>query len=248
MLGRVDRYVSDGMSVGEACRKLDIPKPTYYRWRREATARAASEMPNSETAQHILRVAEALYAEHGLNVSMREIGREAGVSIGTINYHFKTRNDLLYCITAGGEKKLNTERYRLLDEAESKNNPPLLDDIITAFYLPGLMAMVSDDLSLINYMRFLGRIVQDPDFELQQIVDRCFGNLHKRFVFAFSRALPELSLEDVYWRYTAFTGIFVAMTQNPNRINRISHGQVEMDDPDVAMRRLLPILLPMMSG
>ena len=67
-------------------------------------------------------------------------------------------------------------------------------------------------------------------------------------MFAFSRALPDQSLEEVYWRYTAFTGVFVTMAQNPNRINRISTGLVNMTDPETAMERLMPILVPMMRG
>jgi len=248
MLRKVDQCVSDGMSVVEACKKLEIPKPTYYRWRRGAANRDQNDLLTSKTAQHILDIAEALFAGHGLEVSLREIGREAGISNGTLSYHFKSRNDLLYHITSRRQGQLNNERYKLLNNAESRNDPPLLEDIITAFYLPGLKAIVSKDVKLVNYMRFLGRVVQDPDYEVQQIVDQCFSNTHKRFIFAFSRALSAQPLEEVYWRYTAFTGIFITMTQNPNRIKRISNGQVEVTDPEIAMKRLLPILLPMMQG
>lgn len=245
-LSKVGERVSNGMSVPDACREVGITKPTYYRWRRNALP--APPSPTSETAQHVLNVAESLCAEHGLEVSLREIARAADVSNATLSYHFKSRNDLLYRICARRVDQLDSERYRLLDAAEERSNPPRVEDVIEAFFLPGLKATASPDPAFASYMRFLGRIAQDPAKDMQTIMARCYGNLHKRFMFAFSRALPEQSLDEVYWRYTAFTGVFVTMAQNPNRINRISTGLVNMTDPETAMERLMPILVPMMRG
>ena len=245
-LSDVEERVSNGMKVPDACREVGITKPTYYRWRRNAEP--VSRSLTSDTAQHVLNVAESLCAEHGLEVSLREIARVAGVSNATLAYHFESRDDLLYRICARRVDQLDSGRYRLLDEAEARSNPPRLEDVIVAFFLPGLRATASSDPAFASYMRFLGRIAQDPAENMQAIMARCYGNLHKRFMFAFSRALPNQSLDEVYWRYTAFTGVFVTMAQNSNRINRISTGLVNMTDPETAMRRLMPILLPMMRG
>ena len=245
-LAAVERRVAGGMKVPEACREVGITKPTYYRWRRNATD--APRLLKSETAQHVLDVAEALCAEHGLEVSLREIARVAGVSNATLSYHFESRNDLLYRICVRRVDQLDSERYRMLDAAEERSNPPSLEAVIEAFFLPGLRATASSDPAFASYMRFLGRIAQDPAEEMQAIMARCYANLHKRFMFAFSRALPAQSLEEVYWRYTAFTGVFVTMAQNPNRIHRISTGLVSMTDPETAMEHLMPILVPMMRG
>lgn len=245
-LSEVGKRISSGMTVPDACRAVGITKPTYYRWRRDA--RPASHAPTSDTAQHVLNVAESLCAEHGLEVSLREIARAACVSNATLSYHFTSRNDLLYRICERRVDQLDSERYRLLDAAEARGNPPLLEDVIVAFFLPGLRATASSDPAFASYMRFLGRMAQDPAEDMQAIMARCYGNLHKRFMFAFCRALPDQPVDEVYWRYTAFTGVFVTMAQNPNRINRISTGLVRMTDPETAMERLMPILVPMMGG
>lgn len=59
---------------------------------------------------------------------------------------------------------------------------------------------------------------------------------------------PNQSSEQVNWRYTALTGVFVTMAQNADRINRISTGLVNMTDPHATTKRLLPIQVPMMCG
>jgi AcrR family transcriptional regulator len=247
-LSQVDSLVSSGLTIKVACEKLGIAKPTYYRWRREQKPITSSDAFQSQTAQHILNVAETLFAEHGLDVSFREIGRKAKVSIGTLSYHFKTRNELLYQITDRRVNQLDEKRYKLLNEAVARSNPLDLESVITAFFLPGLEAAQSTDTGLANYMRFLGRMALDPSEEMQSIMSRCYSNLHKRFIFAFSRALPDLSIEEVYWRYMALTGVFVTMTQNPNRIRRISSGLVNMVHPEEATRKMLPFLVPMMRS
>ncbi len=248
LLRRVERLVAAGSTVQDACEEVGITKPTYYRWRRNAESKDQDAALASETARHVLDVAERLCAEHGLEVSLREVARAAGVSNATLSYHFLSRNKLLYQICARRVDQLDGDRYRLLDEAEERGNPPKLEDVITAFFLPGLRATASSDPALAAYMRFLGRIAQDPAEETQAIMARCYANLHKRFMFAFHRTLPKQSLEEVYWRYTAFTGVFVTMAQNPNRIHRISAGLVNVTDPEAAMEKLLPILVPMMRG
>lgn len=248
ILTQVEELVASGMTVPDACEKSGITKPTYYRWRRNAESTHQSDSLSSETAQHVLDVAEALCADHGLEVSLREIARAADVSNGTLAYYFKSRADLMYQICARRVDQLDGERYRMLDAAEARHNPPDLEDIIVAFFLPGMRATASEDAGMASYMRFLGRIALDPAADMQDIMARCYGNLHKRFVFALSRALNEQSIEDVYWRYTALSGVFVTMAQNPNRISRISGDLVNMTNPEAAMEKLLPILVPMMSG
>ena len=59
---------------------------------------------------------------------------------------------------------------------------------------------------------------------------------------------PNQSFEEVNRRCTTFTDVFVTMAQNPNRIKRISIQLVNMTDPQAAIKRLLPILVPMTHG
>ncbi|MBN4075828.1 MAG: hypothetical protein COA71_12775 [SAR86 cluster bacterium] len=248
ILHDIDKRASNAMSVIEACKKLSISQPTYYRWRRELTSKNKVVSPVSKTAQKILDTAEAMYGPYGLKVSLRDIAKEAGVSMGTIKYHFNTRNDLLYSITTRGEHQFSAERFGLLDKAESKKSQSALKDIITAYYLPALKAAVSQKKDVSNYHRFLNRLIQNTDAEIQEIVHRCYNNTHKRFIYAFSCALPKLSQEDLSWRYMAFTGVFFSITQNPIRISLITNGKVKIQDPDIAMHKLLPILLSIMKA
>tara|TARA_R110000772_G_scaffold107639_4_gene210208 strand:- start:2617 stop:3405 length:789 start_codon:yes stop_codon:yes gene_type:complete len=244
----IDQLIKSGIPVSEACQKLGVSQPTYYRWRRESRVEQGNVDSSSTTAQLILNSAEALIAKQGLKVSLREISRVANVNVGTINYYFKSRNDLLYHITARGTAFFKDERFKLLNTLESKSSKITLEDIITAFYLPTLKTLVSKKRDVSNYNRFLRRMVQSTDYEIQAIVHRCYSEIHKRFLNAFSRALPGLPEKQIYWRYIAFTGVYFSITQNPIRVDMITEGKIKLQDPDKDLQELMPILIGIMRA
>lgn len=49
---------------------------------------------------HVVRVARAIFATHGLNVTMREIARQADLGVATVYRHFPTRDDLITAVFA----------------------------------------------------------------------------------------------------------------------------------------------------
>lgn len=247
-LNLIDRLTNIGIPVAEACTHAGITQPTYYRWRRETSVENGDVEVDSSTAQQILDAAEALIADKGLRVSLREISRHAGVGVGTTKYYFNSRNDLLYHITARGGDLFMDERFRLLKAAESKSGKQRLIEIITAYYLPALQTVISDKKEISNYSRFLRRMIQSTDYEMQEIMHRCFSETHKRFIDAFKLALPKLSEKQIYWRYIALTGVYFSISQNPIRVDMITGGKVKLKNPRKDLAELMPILLGIMTA
>jgi len=67
-----------------------------------AGAVGAAERPMRKDAQrnrdHLLAVAAALFAAHGVGYPLEDIAREAGVGIGTLYRHFPTRSALIEAV------------------------------------------------------------------------------------------------------------------------------------------------------
>ena len=73
-----------------------------------------------ETQERILRAAERLFAEHGIDaVSTRDIIDSAGVNGGSIHYHFGTREELIVALVERRAGYLGVQRDRYLDELEA---------------------------------------------------------------------------------------------------------------------------------
>jgi AcrR family transcriptional regulator len=68
--------------------------------------------------QLLLAAAADEFAEHGLNASVADIARRAGVGKGTVFRHFATKDDLLAAIVLDRIDALNAVGERLLDAAD----------------------------------------------------------------------------------------------------------------------------------
>lgn len=82
---------------------------------------AAASVVGADNPTQILRAAEALFAEHGIDgVSLREINRAAGQgNASAVQYHFGDREGLLMAVLARHQGDTDPRRHRLLDEYEA---------------------------------------------------------------------------------------------------------------------------------
>ena len=79
--------------------------------RTEAAQDAAKE---AATKAQVLAAAERLFALNGFqNVSVRDITAEAGVNLASVNYHFGSKDALLFEIFRRRTSELNRERARM---------------------------------------------------------------------------------------------------------------------------------------
>lgn len=78
--------------------------------------------------EQILKTAVALFNDRGYaNVSLREIAKEAGTTIGNLTYHFPKKEDLVLSL-------LDTLQTRfILDVPENKHRAELLSHLLNSF-------------------------------------------------------------------------------------------------------------------
>jgi AcrR family transcriptional regulator len=73
---------------------------------------------DAATKAAVLVAAERLFALHGFqSVSVRDITSAAGVNLASVNYHFGSKDALLFEIFRRRTAELNRERARMLHEA-----------------------------------------------------------------------------------------------------------------------------------
>lgn len=250
ILNAIDGLVRDGVSVSAACTMQGISRPTYYRWARsEQLPGARARLSRSSLViENLLNSGEELFARDGFAISLREIAKAAGVTHSLMLYHFKDREQFIRGIVDRRLKQFNDLRYDYLNRVLTGARPPVVDDIIDAWMVPGLQAAFSSDLGMARYVRVIGRIAQDDDPIMQEIAAKAFADLHVQFLKAFALTLPDRTPEEVLWRYTSLTGVYLNMTQNPNRIERISGGAIQLHDPDQAILMMRPFLVAMMKN
>ncbi len=198
-------------------------------------------MPHADTKERILDVAERLFAEHGFaDTSLRMITAEASVNLAAVNYHFQSKDALILAVIARRMGPLNERRLALLDAVEAKAGagPLRLEDILGAFFEPlfhgGAPCLVNP-----NFGRLLGRLYIEPGDLFERLFQRQLAPLRDRFLRAAQRALPDLPLEEMFWRMHFLIGAMAHTMAGLHHIKATSNGLVDLTDPDAILERLI---------
>ena len=201
-----------------------------------------AEAPEVEAATKnmVFNAAERLFALHGFqNVSVRDITAEAGVNLASVNYHFGSKDALLFEIFRRRTTELNRERARMLHEASDRHGgKPPVRDILAALFTPPLRWLAPGHDRRIS-LQFLIRARSEGTEEMRQVLRTDVSHL-RRFSDALLAARPELAPEEVYWRlHFALGMIHQNRFAELDRLNVLSDGLTKEDDVEALLRRMV---------
>ena len=166
---------------------------------------------SSSTRETILDMAERLFAENGVDgTSIRDITGAAGVNLGSINYHFGSKQDLVAEVFRRRLEPITQRQMAFLDEVEREtgDKPPRLEALIEAMVRPSVEKSLASGKRNTAFMRLVGRFYGDPDPEVERQIRAQVEKVWKRFAGLLSRAVPGLSGEGIFWRIMFMAGTF----------------------------------------
>ncbi len=199
---------------------------------------AADPEREAATKAAVLNAAERLFALHGFqNVSVRDITAEAGVNLASVNYHFGSKDALLFEIFRRRTAELNRERARMLHEAADRHGgkPPVREilrrpvraaaALVARPITSGASACSSSSAPAARAPRPMREVLRTDVSHLRRFADALIG------------ALPDLPPEDVYWRLHFVLG----MTHNNrfaefDRLHALSDGLTRESDVDALLQ------------
>lgn len=197
-------------------------------------------MQEAATKAAVFCAAERLFALHGFqNVSVRDITAEAGVNLASVNYHFGSKDGLLFEIFRRRTAELNRERARMLHEANDRHDGrPPVREILEALFAPPLKWAEPNGDRRIS-VQFIIRARSEGTAQMREALQNDVSHL-RRFADALIAARPQLALEDVYWRLHFCLG----MVHNNrfaefDRLHHLSDGLTREQDADGLLSRML---------
>jgi AcrR family transcriptional regulator len=200
----------------------------------------AEEGAHAATKAAVFAAAERLFALHGFqNVSVRDITAEARVNLASVNYHFGSKDALLFEIFRRRTGELNRERARMLHEANDRHaGKPPVRDILEALFAPPLRWADPAHERRIS-VQFIIRARSEGTEEIRQALQNDVSHL-ARFADALKKACPELTPETVYWRLHFVLG----MAHNNrfmefDRLHHLSGGLTREGDVAGLLTRML---------
>lgn len=186
------------------------------------------QQPNFSTKERILGVAETLFARHGFaGASLRQVTAAANVNLAAVNYHFGSKESLIEEVFRRRLDELN--RHRLAALAAIEANPSrTLEDVLDAFIRPALEQSM-DSTGGTAFVRVLARAYAEHDERLRKFLSDNYGHVLREFASAFSRLLPRLSKDELYWRLDIVAGALTyamadfGMIKRKNDVSEQSH-------------------------
>ena len=164
------------------------------------------------TRERILDAADRLFGERGFRgTSLRALTSEAGVNLAAVNYHFGSKHELLHAAVARHLEPINRKRLALLDELERKapDGRVPVEQILEALFRPVVDFRHASAQNSDVVRRVAALIHAEPREVVVPLVQELFGEVTERFTAALSRALPELSEDEVALRFHVCVGSMV---------------------------------------
>jgi AcrR family transcriptional regulator len=193
-------------------------------------------MENTKT--RILDSAERILSQGGFTaLSLRPVTAEAGVSLSAVNYHFRSKEELIHQVFARRLGPLNRERLAALDECESRarGKPVPLDELLHAFIGP-FMKLCQEGSEFVG---LIGRMYSEPSLDIQRIFGEELAEVVKRFSAAFRRALPNTPPDDIFYGLFFTTGAMLQALGAPTLLKFISGGLCDPSNLEMLESQLI---------
>ncbi len=198
--------------------------------------------PKSGTRERILDAAEQLFATKGYDgASTREIVAKSGDTIGSVNYHFGSKQVLLnevikrrWEIIAGARRKAyETER-------EKHGGAPPVESVVAAIVMPYMEKAVRGGRAWRSYMLLQARLFYSPE-SYDESLRELSEPVAREYIGWMRAALPAASLENLGYSYQFTIGSTVesAAEIGIDRIYRITDGACSSKNFEAVSGRLV---------
>ncbi len=195
---------------------------------------------DAATKALVLATAERLFAERGLRcVSVRDITAEAGVNLASVNYHFGSKDSLVFEIFRRRAAELSRDRARMLHEALDRHGGRApVREILAALISPPLHWSRPGHPRRIA-MQFIIRARGEGGEAVREAVGKDVSHL-RPFIEALAAACPDLPREEIYWRLHFTLGmVHNNRAAEFERLHVLSEGLTRDSDAEELLTRML---------
>lgn len=200
-------------------------------------------MPLRQTPvrEAILDAAEELFSVNGFEaVSMRDIAQASGTNLGSISYHFGSKDGLLRAVYERHSGPMNRRRSELLSEAQRiRDADDRLAAIVRAFILPSFSDHEGIEGGGVRFARLRAVVMTERHQEVQKIIAETFNPINLAFIDALQACLPDVPRRDIVWRTHFLLGAVNYTLINPWRVTRLSGGEARGEDAKEALEQIV---------
>ncbi|MFM4929592.1 TetR/AcrR family transcriptional regulator [Aeromonas dhakensis] len=200
-------------------------------------------MSKIDTKNRILDAAEVLFAERGFaDTSLRLITSEADVNLASVNYHFGSKKELIQAVLDRYLSLFMPELDAHLHTLMAQEQLTLLQ-VFESFVDPLMKLVAVRTNGPAIFMQLLGRGYIDSQGHLRRFITAHYGPILQRITQAISKANPELSPADLFWRLHFTLGTVVFTMASADALRDIAQADFGQQlDVEGLVRNVIPYL------
>lgn len=198
-------------------------------------------MARGNVREALLAAAITLFSTNGYNaVSLRQIAKAAGANVGSLTYHFGSKAGLLHEIYKRHTEPMNHRRTELLGEARRIQDPnERLMAILRAYALPAFSSSSDHDGGGAEFTRMRAVLSAEGNGDAREIIADAFDTTSRAFLAAIAECLPDADKAGLVWRSQFLLGALYYALINPERVTRLSNGEVDGNDRENAVDQIV---------
>jgi AcrR family transcriptional regulator len=200
--------------------------------------------PKGDSRPRLLDAAEALFAERGYDAtSIRDIAARSGDTIGTLSYHFGSKDQLLGEVVARrfdemADSRRDMYRRRRQDAPDGRVS---LTDAVRCILVPFLERAMQGGPEWRNYTALLGRMLHTGNRDHFERFMALSEPAARELIGWLHAAAPQAELKDIGYGYQFIIGCMIdaCAEVERERVSRLTDGAARPDDFDAVAQRLV---------
>lgn len=199
------------------------------------------------TKEKITASALALFATRGFEATtLKDITTLADVNVAAIHYHFGNKDDLIRAVLESVAQPINALRMQALEKL-SGDGLLTLERIVDALVAPPIMHSLRTTGDSRLLVRLLMQARALPQATTNAAIFEQYDAMALLFVESFMKVTPGLNREEAFWRYSFTIGAMMYIIsdgdKNYHRLNRLSAGLCDTDEPTVIIKQLVAFVV-----
>ena len=204
-------------------------RPAERKTRRVPAARKA-RVDGLAAKTKLLDTAERLFAQRGFfGTSVRDVTAAAGVRLASVNYHFRSKEELFRDVVLRRATVLTHDRLVLLERMGAlRSQSRRLHALVSAFVTP-LVERGRQSQGYRDYFALIAQVASSRLFVLGLLVEH-FNELAGRFIEALKAIYPGASAATLRQAYLFMLGTTLYTFSDNRRLDSLSRGTQRSDD------------------
>lgn len=201
--------------------------------------------PKGGSRERLLDAAEKLFAQRGFDgTSIRDIAARSGDTIGTLSYHFGSKDALLGEVVRRRFHELG-EMRRDMYRAIRAEREPTLEDVIRCILVPFVDRALRGEEEWHSYIGLLGRMMYAHDKDHAAEIADLTDPISAELLGWLRAAAPKAAAQDVAHGYRFLIGAMIdaCSEHSAKRVGRVTGETDSLKDFDAVSVRLVTFVV-----